>query len=193
MEGKIIIISAPSGCGKSTVINAIMERGDLDLQFSVSATNREPRPGEEHKVSYYFLSTEEFEQALRDDLFLEHEEVYPGRYYGTLKSEVERIIGSGHNVLLDIDVNGGIRVKKQLGERALSIFLMPPSIDALRTRLEGRGSDTREVIDQRVGRAAYEISQAPLYDSQVVNDDLALAVEQTHALIAGFVKSGNQA
>lgn len=193
MEGKIIIISAPSGCGKSTVINAIMERGDLDLQFSVSATNREPRPGEEHKVSYYFLSTEEFEQALRDDLFLEHEEVYPGRYYGTLKSEVERIIGSGHNVLLDIDVNGGIRVKKQLGDRALSIFLMPPSIDALRTRLEGRGSDTREVIDQRVGRAAYEISQAPLYDSQVVNDDLALAVEQTHALIAGFVKSGNQA
>ncbi len=191
MEGKIIIISAPSGCGKSTVINAIMERGDLDLQFSVSATNREPRPGEEHKVSYYFLSTEEFEQALRDDLFLEHEEVYPGRYYGTLKSEVERIIGNGHNVLLDIDVNGGIRGKKQLGERALSIFLMPPSIDALRTRLEGRGSDTREVIDQRVGRAAYEISPAPLYDSQVVNDDLALAVEQTHELIARFVKPGN--
>ena len=168
-----------------------MERGDIDLQFSVSATNREPRAGEQDKVNYYFLSTEEFEQALRDDLFLEHEEVYPGRYYGTLKSEIDRIVGAGHNVLLDIDVNGGIRVKKQLGERALSIFLMPPSIEALRKRLEGRGTDSAEVIDQRVGRAVYELSQAPQYDCQVVNDDLATAVNQTHALIADFVNSDN--
>lgn len=190
MDGKIIIISAPSGCGKSTVINAVMARGDLDLQFSVSATNRAPRPGEQDKVHYYFMSTEDFEQALRDDLFLEHEEVYPGRYYGTLKSEIERIVSAGHNVLLDIDVNGGIRVKKQLGDRALSIFLMPPGIDELRRRLEGRGTDSPEVIEQRVGRAAYEISQAPMYDCRVVNDDLAEAVERTHSLISDFVRTG---
>ncbi|MDE6490341.1 MAG: guanylate kinase, partial [Muribaculaceae bacterium] len=166
---------------------ALMERGDLDMQFSVSATNRKPRAGEKHGESYYFMTDEEFMKAVGDGLFLEHEEVYPGRYYGTLKSEVERITSSGHNMVLDIDVNGGINVKRLLGDRALSVFIMPPGIDALRVRLEGRGTDSAEVIAQRLERASYELDQAPHYDVTVVNDDLAEAVANAHDVIAGFI------
>jgi guanylate kinase len=187
MAGKVIIISAPSGCGKSTIINALMTGGDINMQFSVSATNRAPRGAEQNGVDYHFLSTEAFKQAIADDAFLEYEEVYPGRFYGTLKSELERIAAAGSNTVLDIDVNGGIRVKKLLADRALSIFIAPPSIDALRARLEGRGTDSAESIADRVSRAQYEIEQAPLYDAQVVNDDLAAAVEQTRALITRFL------
>lgn len=188
MAGKIIIISAPSGCGKSTIINAILAEGKIDMQFSVSATNRSPREGEKHGVNYFFLSDEEFRKAIAEDAFVEYEEVYAGRYYGTLKSEVARICESGHNVVLDIDVKGGVNVKKLYGDQARSIFIMPPSVEELRRRLEGRGTDSAEVINERVGRAEYEISFAKDYDCQVVNDDLATAITQTASLIEEFVK-----
>lgn len=188
MAGKIIIISAPSGCGKSTIINAILAEGKIDLQFSVSATNRLPREGERHGVNYFFLSDEEFRKAIAEDAFVEYEEVYPGRFYGTLKSEVERICNDGHNVILDIDVKGGVNVKKLYGVQARSIFIMPPGIDELRRRLEGRGTDSAEVICERVGKAEYEVSFAPEFDHQVINDDLATAISQTKSLIEEFVK-----
>ena len=188
MAGKIIIISAPSGCGKSTIINAILAEGKIDMQFSVSATNRLPRDGEQHGVNYFFLSDDEFRKAISEDAFVEYEEVYPGRYYGTLKSEVARICESGHNVILDIDVKGGVNVKKLYGEQAISIFIMPPSVEELRRRLEGRATDAPEVIDERVGKAEYEIGFAKEYDCQVVNDDLATAIKQTATIIEEFVK-----
>ena len=188
MAGKIIIISAPSGCGKSTIINAILAEGKIDMQFSVSATNRTPRDGEQHGVNYFFLSDDEFRKAISEDAFVEYEEVYPGRYYGTLKSEVARICESGHNVILDIDVKGGVNVKKLYGEQAISIFIMPPSVEELRRRLEGRATDAPEVIDERVGKAEYEIGFAKEYDCQVVNDDLATAIKQTATIIEEFVK-----
>lgn len=188
MAGKIIIISAPSGCGKSTIINAILAEGKIDMQFSVSATNRLPREGEQHGVNYFFLSDDDFRKAIAEDAFVEYEEVYPGRYYGTLKSEVSRICESGHNVVLDIDVKGGVNVKKLYGDQARSIFIMPPSVEELQRRLEGRATDSAEVIAERVGKAEFEIGFAKDYDFQVVNDDLATAIAQTASLIEEFVK-----
>ncbi|MBQ2838879.1 MAG: guanylate kinase [Muribaculaceae bacterium] len=188
MAGKIIIISAPSGCGKSTIINAILAEGKIDMQFSVSATNRAPREGEQHGVNYFFLTDEEFRKAIAEDAFVEYEEVYPGRFYGTLKSEVARICDAGHNVVLDIDVKGGVNVKALYGNQARSIFIMPPSIEELRRRLEGRGTDSQDVIAERVGKAEFEIGFAKDYEYQVVNDDLTLAIEQTKSLIEEFVK-----
>lgn len=189
VKGKVIIVSAPSGCGKSTIIKAIMSRGDLDLCFSVSATNRAPRPGEVHGQSYYFMSDEEFRKAIDNNLFVEYEEVYPGRFYGTLRSEIDRITSEGHNVVLDIDVNGGLNVKRMLGASSLSLFILPPSVDALRERLIGRATDSAEVIEQRVGRAAYELEQAPHYDCRVVNDNLDEAINETHRIISEFTAS----
>ncbi|MCC8071117.1 MAG: guanylate kinase [Bacteroidales bacterium] len=188
MEGKIIIISAPSGCGKSTIINALMDRGDIDMQFSVSATNRKPREGERDGEHYHFLSTQQFKDAIANGDFVGYEEVYPGRYYGTLKSEITHRTARGHNVILDIDVKGGANVKELYGDRALSIFIMPPSIDTLRERLESRGTETRAAIDQRVARAEYEISFAPKFDKTVVNDNLDEAIKQTGELISSFIK-----
>lgn len=189
MEGKVIIISAPSGCGKSTIIKAIMDRGNIDMQFSVSATNRRPRPGERHGESYYFLTDDEFKAKIAEDAFVEYEEVYPGRYYGTLRSEIERTCKAGHNVILDIDVKGGVNVKRQFGDGAVSIFVQPPSVDELRRRLEGRGTDSPEVIDQRIGRAEYELSFAPQYDFVVVNDTLDKAVDDTERVIKNFINA----
>ena len=189
MEGKIIIISAPSGCGKSTIINAILAQGDIDMQFSVSATNRSPREGEKHGVNYFFLTDEEFKAAIEQDAFVEHEEVYPGRFYGTLKSEVERICNSGHNVVLDIDVKGGVNVKRMYGNRAISIFIMPPSVEELRRRLVSRATDAPEVIEERVGKAEYEIGFAPQYDCCIVNDDLTVAIADTRKAILDFINA----
>lgn len=188
-QGRIIIISAPSGCGKSTIINAIMERSDIDLQFSVSATNRQPRDGEKHGVNYFYLTDDEFRQRIADNDFIEYEEVYPGRFYGTLRSEVERTCESGHNVILDIDVKGGVNVKKMYGERAVSIFIMPPNIGALKSRLEARGTDRPEVINERLGKAAYEMTFADKFDYVVVNDDLATAVDEVEKIITDNVAS----
>ncbi len=186
MKGKVIIISAPSGCGKSTIIRAIMERGKVDLKFSVSATNRPPREGETDGVNYHFITTEEFQQAIADDRFVEYEEVYPGRYYGTLKSEIVERCERGETVVLDIDVKGGVRVKELFGRDALSIYIMPPSVEELRRRLEGRATDSAEAIDQRVSKAEFELGFAPRYDCRVINDQLDLAVEQTEAIILDF-------
>lgn len=158
----------------------------MDLQFSVSATNRAPRPGETDGVSYYFLSDDEFRRRLDVGDFVEYCEVYPGRFYGTLKSEVERTRGEGHDVILDIDVVGGVNVKDIFGDDAMSIFIMPPSVEELRRRLENRGTDSEERIAERVGRAEYEIGFAPKYDKVVVNDRLEDAVEETTRLIAEF-------
>lgn len=188
MKGKIIIISAPSGCGKSTIINEIMSRGNVDIRFSVSATSRKPREGEIHGVNYYFLTEEEFRQKIAAGEFIEFEEVYPGRFYGTLKSEVDQTCDNGHNVVLDIDVKGGVNVASMFGGRATSIFIMPPSVEELERRLVKRATDSPEVIAERVAKAEYEISFAPQYDHVVVNDDLAEAVNQTERIIMDFVK-----
>lgn len=186
-EGKIIIISAPSGCGKSTIINAILNEGDIDMQFSISATSRKPRGEEQDGVHYYFLSEDEFRAKIANNEFVEYEEVYPGRFYGTLRSEIARICGEGHNVVLDIDVKGGVNVKQQYGEHARSIFIKPPSIEELRRRLEGRATDAPEVIDERVAKADYEISFASQYDHCVVNDNLSEAITETRKIILDFI------
>ncbi len=157
------------------------------MQFSVSATNRQPREGEVNGVNYHFLTDEQFKNAIAADAFVEFEEVYPGRYYGTLKSEVSRRCDEGHNVILDIDVKGGVNVKKMYGDKALSIFIQPPSVETLRQRLVGRGTDSPEAIEQRVGKAEFEISFAPQYDVVVINDDLNEAIEATGNVIKNFV------
>lgn len=185
-KGKIIIISAPSGCGKSTIIGRLMERGNVDMQFSVSATNRKPREGETDGVNYHFLTDKEFRDAIEADAFVEYEEVYPGRFYGTLKSEVEERCARGCNVVLDIDVKGGVRVKEMFGDSARSIFIMPPSVNELRNRLEGRATDSAEEIDRRVSKAEFELGYAPRYDVTIVNDKLDTAVEQAEKEILEF-------
>lgn len=193
-KGKIIVLAAPSGCGKSTIINSLVQRGDLNLGFAISATTRPPRPGETDGVNYYYMSEDAFRDAISEDEFVEYEEVFPGRFYGTLRSEIERITGQGLNIILDLDVNGALRVKDIYGSEALSIFIMPPSIEELRRRLQSRGTETPENIDERVDRAEYEISRAPSFDRQIVNDDLVTAINQTHNLIDGFLTlSGNPA
>lgn len=185
-KGKIIIISAPSGCGKSTIINALLKRGEIDMQFSVSATNSPPRDGEVHGVNYYFLTDDDFKKAISQGDFVEYEEVYPGRYYGTLKSEIARIVDGGHNVVLDIDVKGGVNVKRMYGDEAVSVFIQPPSVEALRSRLVGRGTETEDAIEQRVARAEFEIGYAPQFDHTVVNDDLTEAIENVSKILKEF-------
>lgn len=185
-KGKIIIISAPSGCGKSTIINALLKRDEIDMQFSVSATNRPPRDGEVHGVNYYFLTDDDFKKAISQGDFVEYEEVYPGRYYGTLKSEIARIVDGGHNVVLDIDVKGGVNVKRMYGDEAVSVFIQPPSVEALRSRLVGRGTETEDAIEQRVARAEFEIGYAPQFDHTVVNDDLTEAIENVSKILKEF-------
>lgn len=190
-KGKLIIISAPSGCGKSTIIGDIMDRGELDLQFSVSATNRKPRPGEVDGVSYHFLSDEEFKDLIANGAFVEYEQVYPGRYYGTLRSEIQNRVDAGHNVILDIDVNGGMNVRRQFGDEALSIFIAPPSVDELRRRLVQRGSESPEAIEERVGRAEYELGFRDRFDHVVVNDELPRAIGEIEKLMADFINKDN--
>ena len=186
-EGKLIIISAPSGSGKSTIIGRVMQDESLRLAFSVSATTR-PRRGEEvHGVHYYYLTVEEFQHMIENDELVEYQEVYEGRYYGTPKSEVERITAEGRNVVLDLDVLGGVNVKRMYGDRALSIFIQPPSVEVLRDRLIKRGTDSMEDIQNRVDKAEFEISIGPQFDYTVINDDLDIAVAQVHDLIADFI------
>ncbi|MDE7426260.1 MAG: guanylate kinase [Muribaculaceae bacterium] len=182
-HGRLIILSAPSGSGKSTIINAMLKEKKLPLTFAVSATNRPPRPGEKDGVHYHFLSTEEFQDAITRKLFVEYEEVYPGRYYGTLRSELDSRLAKGEHVILDLDVCGGINVKKQYGASATSIFIMPPSTEALKERLTSRGTETPETLQARLQRAEYEISLAPQFDHCVINDVLENAVDQTTEIV----------
>ncbi len=182
------MFAAPSGCGKSTIINALLDSGDLNMGFAVSATTRQPREGEVDGVNYHFMSEEAFRDAIREGEFIEFEEVYPGRFYGTLRSEIDRITSEGHNVILDLDVNGALGVKQLYGGRAMTVFIEPPSIEELRRRLEFRGTETPEVIDVRVDRAQYELSRAPEFDRTIVNDSLDTAIRQAHNLVEAFIK-----
>lgn len=186
MEGKLIIFSAPSGSGKSTLINYLMQQ-DLNLAFSISATSRPPRGNEQHGIEYFFLTPEEFRQRIANNEFLEYEEVYKDRFYGTLKEQVEKQLAAGQNVVFDVDVHGGCRIKEFYGNRALSMFIQPPSVDELRRRLEGRGTDTPEVIDDRIARAEYELSFAPKFDTVVINDDLETAQREALEKLKSFL------
>lgn len=187
MEGKLIIFSAPSGSGKSTIINYLMQQ-NLNLAFSISATSRPPRGNEQHGVEYFFLSPEEFRQRIANDEFLEYEEVYKDRYYGTLKEQVEKQLSAGQNVVFDVDVHGGCRIKEFYGSRALSMFIQPPSIEELRKRLEGRGTDSPEVIKDRLDRAEYELSFAPKFDTVVINDNLEEAQAEALSQLRTFLQ-----
>ncbi len=186
MAGKLIIFSAPSGSGKSTIIHYLLMQ-NLNLAFSISATSRPPRGTEQHGVEYFFLSPEEFRARIANNEFLEYEEVYENRFYGTLKTQVEKQLEAGQNVVFDVDVIGGCNIKKFYGERALSIFIQPPSVEELEKRLTGRGTDTPEVIKYRIAKAEYELSFAPKFDTVIINNDLETAQAQALQIIREFI------
>lgn len=186
--GKLIIFSAPSGSGKSTLVNYLMEQHpELQLAFSISCTSRAPRGKEKNGVEYFFLSPEEFKKKIANDEFLEYEEVYEDRFYGTLKSQVEVQSQAGQNVVFDVDVKGGVNIKKHYGSRALSVFIQPPSLEELRNRLVGRATDAPEVIEQRLNKAEYELSFADKFDRIVINDDLEKAKVDVYNVIKQFL------
>jgi guanylate kinase len=184
--GKVIIFSAPSGSGKTTIVHRLLERYP-QFEFSISATSRAPRGAERDGVDYYFLSQEAFAAAVAEGRFVEWEEVYKGTCYGTLRSEVERIWQKGHVIVFDVDVLGGINLKRIFGQDACSVFIMPPSVEELRRRLEGRGTDSPEAIDRRVAKAEFELTKAPEFDHTVINDRLDDAVEETCAILDAFI------
>jgi guanylate kinase len=188
MEGKLIIFSAPSGSGKTTIVKQILAQFP-SIEFSVSACSRKMREGEVHGRDYYFLSPDDFRKRIEANDFVEWEEVYAGSYYGTLRSELERIWQKGHHVAFDVDVKGGLNLKKMFGRRALAIFVMPPSIDELRNRLIARGTETPESIAKRVGKAEEEITHAKDFDFIVVNDKLENAVQEAMGIVSNFLKN----
>ena len=185
--GKLLIFSAPSGSGKSTIVQWLMQHEDLRLAFSISCTSRPPRGTEQHGVEYFFLTPDEFKKRIENNEFLEYEEVYKDRFYGTLKSQVDLQLEAGQNVIFDVDVKGGCNIKEHYGEQALSIFIQPPSFGELRRRHEGRGTDTPEVIEDRLAKAEYEMTFAPRFDCVVVNDDLETAKAETLAIVRKFL------
>lgn len=186
MNGKMVIISAPSGAGKSTMIKHLQEKG-VKLEFSVSATTRKPRVNEKNGVEYYFLTAAEFKKRIAKGDFVEWEEVYKNQYYGTLKSEIERIWANGNHVLFDVDVKGGINLKKIFGHNAISIFIMPPSVRELEKRLLRRGTDDPSWIRTRVAKAAREMKLADEFDNIVINDNLEMAEKEVYDLVKGFL------
>ncbi len=184
----MLIVSAPSGSGKSTIVNWLMkEHPELKLYFSISCTSRAPRGTEQNGVEYFFISPEEFRDKIANDEFLEYEEVYHDRFYGTLKQQVERQREAGQNVVFDVDVKGGINIKKYYGDEALSLFIQPPSVEELRKRLEGRATDTPEAIQERLDKAAYELTFAPQFDKVIVNDDLETAKQEALQTVKDFL------
>lgn len=187
-KGRLLIFSAPSGSGKSTIVQWLMkEHPELNMHFSISCTTRAPRGTEQNGVEYFFISPAEFKEKIAQDAFVEYEEVYTDKYYGTLKSQVTEMTENGQNVVFDIDVKGGCNIKRQYGNKALSIFIQPPSIEELRRRLEGRATDAQEVIEQRLSKASYELTFADKFDILIVNDDLEKAKADTLNAINEFL------
>lgn len=187
MSNKVVIFSAPSGSGKSTIVNHILKRHP-EMEFSVSATSRAPRGQEKNGVEYHFFTADEFRKMIAEDKFVEFEEVYAGSYYGTLKSEVQRIWDKGHVIIFDVDVKGGVNLKKYFGEKALSVFIQAPSVEELRKRLIARGTDSAEAIEKRVAKAAEEMTYADKFDSIIVNDDLQTAYNEADTLVDSFLQ-----
>jgi guanylate kinase len=188
MSNKVVIFSAPSGAGKSTIVNHLL-RLHPELEFSISATSRAPRGQEQHGVEYYFFTSDEFRQMIAEDKFVEYEEVYAGSFYGTLRSEVERIWSKGNVIIFDIDVQGGVNLKRIFGEQAFSIFIQAPSVEILRERLIGRGTDTAEAIEKRVAKAASEMEfAAGKFDYTLVNNDLETALAEAESIVEEFLK-----
>lgn len=185
--GKLIIFSAPSGSGKTTIVRHLLKQPELNLAFSVSATSRPPRGEEKDGVNYYFISTKEFKQHIKNDDFLEWEEVYRDNFYGTLKSEVERLWAEGKNVIFDIDVVGGLRIKKKFPKETLAVFVKPPSVDELKIRLKKRSTESEDKINMRVAKASVELATAPQFDKVIKNYDLDIALEESHSMVAEFL------
>lgn len=185
---KLIIFSAPSGSGKSTIINFLLKQ-NLNLYFSISATSRPPRGTEKNGVEYFFLTPEEFKQHIANNDFLEYEEVYPNRFYGTLKTQVEKQLSAGQNIIFDVDVVGGCNIKKFYGDRALSLFIQPPSIDELRNRLQKRGTDSPEIIENRVAKAEFELTFANKFDAVIINDNLEEAEIKALQIVQTFLNN----
>lgn len=186
--GKLIVFSAPSGSGKTTIVRHLLGLEKLNLEFSVSATSREPRGEEVHGEDYYFLSLKDFKQHMKDDAFLEWEEVYRDTFYGTLNSEIERIWAMGKNVIFDIDVVGGLRIKKKYPERTLAVFVKPPSVEELKIRLKKRSTESEEKINMRIAKASVEMATAPRFDFTILNDTLEHALEEAERLVAQHIK-----
>ncbi|WP_370214719.1 guanylate kinase [Mesoflavibacter profundi] len=187
-QGKLIVFSAPSGSGKTTIVRHLLKDDNLNLAFSISATSREKRGTEEHGKDYYFLSLKDFKQNIKDDDFLEWEEVYRDNFYGTLKSEVERLWALGKNVIFDIDVSGGLRIKRKFPKQTLAVFVKPPSIDELKIRLKKRKTESEDKINMRIAKASAELATAPLFDVIIENDNLEKALTEAENLVGAFVK-----
>jgi len=186
--GKLIVFSAPSGSGKTTIVRHLLKQKELDLEFSISATSRERRGEEVDGKDYYFLSFEEFKKKIKNDEFLEWEEVYRDNFYGTLKTEVERIWAKGKHVIFDIDVSGGLRIKRKFPKETLAIFVKPPSIDELKIRLKNRKTESSDKINMRIAKASAELATAPLFDKIVINDDLDIALDEAYKLVSNFLE-----
>ena len=187
-KGKLIVFSAPSGSGKTTIVRHLLKQKELNLEFSISATSREKRGEEVDGEDYYFLSFDAFKKKIKNDEFLEWEEVYRDNFYGTLKSEVERIWSHGKHVIFDIDVSGGLRIKRKFPEQTLAIFVKPPSIDELKIRLKKRKTESDDKINMRIAKASAELATAPLFDIVVVNDTLEHALEESYNIVSYFLK-----
>lgn len=185
--GKLIIFSAPSGSGKTTIVRHLLEQQDLNLAFSVSATSRLPRGEEKDGAHYYFISVSEFKKHIKNDDFLEWEEVYRDNFYGTLKTEVERLWAEGKNVIFDIDVAGGLRIKKKFPKETLAVFVKPPSVDELKIRLKKRSTESDDKINMRIAKASVELATAPQFDSIIKNYDLDTALKEAHELVVQFI------
>jgi guanylate kinase len=186
--GKLIVFSAPSGSGKTTIVRHLLGKEDLNLEFSISAATREARGEEVNGKDYYFMSTEEFKKHIKAEDFVEWEEVYRDNFYGTLKSEVERIWAKGKNVIFDIDVSGGLRIKHKFPEETLAVFVKPPSVDELKRRLKERSTESDDKINMRIAKASVELATAPQFDVIIKNYDLPIALEEAYQLVKNFVK-----
>ena len=185
--GKLIVFSAPSGSGKTTIVRHLLSKEDLNLEFSISAASRAPRGEEVSGKDYYFMSTEEFKKHIKNEDFLEWEEVYRDNFYGTLKSEVERIWAKGKNVIFDIDVSGGLRIKHKFPEETLAVFVKPPSVDELKRRLKERSTESDDKINMRIAKASVELATAPQFDVIIKNYDLPIALEEAYQLVKNYV------